>query len=349
MTMVEAMLSFDAPFSWRKHERARQLQESALLGALARIPREVEGFEATCSAVLGELASNFDADAAVLALVDEHDGVEVIALQRRPLSSDALAALHQQVLETLLCERRMVRFGEVTVLDLDPAADSVASSAPRSSFHSAAVHAGERVFGMLALAGGELATEAGPWLETLAHQAQLVCEHARLIERVRALSIRDGLTGAFTRRHIVEKLAMELERARRHRTPLSVVVFDLDELGAINRAHGTAAGSAVLREAARRLAENLRGSDAIGRFGDDSFLVILPHTPEEGARVVAERGRALIEGTPFELGASAPVRCTVSAGIASASSPRVHGSAGLVCEAEQSLLQAKQAGRNRVG
>ena len=65
--------------------------------------------------------------------------------------------------------------------------------------------------------------------------------------------------------------------------------------------------------------------------------------------MVAEPGRAQIEGTPFELGASAPVRCTVSAGIASASSPRVHGSAGLVCEAEQSLLQAKQAGRNRVG
>ncbi len=145
MTMVEAMLSFDAPFSWRKHERARQLQESALLGALARIPREVEGFEATYSAVLGELANSFDADAAVLALVGEHDGVEVIAMQPRPLSSAALAALHQQVLETLLGLRPMVRFGDVTVLNLDPAADCVASTTPRSSFHEAAVHVGERV------------------------------------------------------------------------------------------------------------------------------------------------------------------------------------------------------------
>ena len=106
--------------------------------------------------------------------------------------------------------------------------------------------------------------------------------------QLEALSQRDALTGLFNRRHLHERLEAELARVRRGRT-LSVVMIDLDGFKRVNDTHGHIAGDALLQSLAQALAEATRTTDVLGRYGGDEFVMLLPDTTGEAARVAAQR------------------------------------------------------------
>jgi len=165
----------------------------------------------------------------------------------------------------------------------------------------------------------------------------------RLLEQ---LSTTDPLTGLRNRRYLTEMLAMEFLRAQRHRTPLSVVMADIDHFKAVNDRHGHAAGDAVLEGVAGVLKRSMRGSDHGGRYGGEEFLLVLANAEVDGARIFAERLRQEVEETAFANDAGA-IHVTLSLGIASLRA--AHETPGdLVAEADEALYRAKQAGRNRV-
>jgi len=165
----------------------------------------------------------------------------------------------------------------------------------------------------------------------------------RLLEQ---LSTTDPLTGLRNRRYLTEMLAMEFLRAQRHRTPLSVVMADIDHFKAVNDRHGHAAGDAVLEGVAGVLKRSMRGSDHGGRYGGEEFLLVLANAEVDGARIFAERLRQEVEETAFANDAG-PIHVTLSLGIASLRA--AHETPGdLVAEADEALYRAKQAGRNRV-
>jgi diguanylate cyclase (GGDEF)-like protein len=179
-------------------------------------------------------------------------------------------------------------------------------------------------------------------------QVRLAAEAGRLRAELPRVSLRDPLTGAFNRRFVTLRLDQEFARARRHRTPLSVVVFDVDELGAINQRHGLAAGDRIIRGVHRLLEEHMRRDNVHGRWGGDSFAVILAGTPPRGAAVFANKVRgdtAALRQSDEENGAHA----TLSAGISShdAAGPLL-GASDLANAAEQALAEAKRRGGNRV-
>ena len=165
----------------------------------------------------------------------------------------------------------------------------------------------------------------------------------RLLEQ---LSTTDPLTGLRNRRYLTEMLAVEFLRAQRHRTPLSVVMGDIDHFKAVNDRHGHAAGDAVLEGVAGVLKRSMRGSDHGGRYGGEEFLLVLANAEVDGARIFAERLRQEVEETAFANDAG-PIHVTLSLGIASLRA--AHETPGdLVAEADEALYRAKQAGRNRV-
>ncbi len=125
---------------------------------------------------------------------------------------------------------------------------------------------------------------------------ELAVENARLEHEMEVTASVDPLTGLRNRSRFFEDLRREVAEARRHGTPLSLLVLDVDELHAVNDAQGYDAGDRLLLSIAELLLTRLRISDIAGRLGDDDFAVILPHTPLEGARTLAERvGEALGE------------------------------------------------------
>jgi diguanylate cyclase (GGDEF)-like protein len=156
----------------------------------------------------------------------------------------------------------------------------------------------------------------------------------------------DTLTGLDNRRAMRERGYVELKRARRVSEPVSVLLSDLDHFKGINDRHGHEAGDAALVQTARVLRGALRESDALGRWGGEEFIAVLPGTGPEGALEVAERMRSAMAATAFDFGEGT----TISLGVATMSSIDDPLSAWdeLVREADQNLYRAKREGRNRV-
>jgi diguanylate cyclase (GGDEF)-like protein len=164
------------------------------------------------------------------------------------------------------------------------------------------------------------------------------------------LSLVDGLTGIGNRRRFDEFLLREWRRSRRARTPLALVLLDVDYFKAFNDCYGHAAGDDCLREVAATLAMLVRRpGDLCARYGGEEFAAILPQTDLAGARILAERIReaVLALDIPHEGSAVSP-NLTVSIGIAASDPASMEEPEALLREADRRLYEAKTAGRNRV-
>jgi diguanylate cyclase (GGDEF)-like protein len=152
----------------------------------------------------------------------------------------------------------------------------------------------------------------------------------------------DSLTRLDSRRQLEVRLAEEMDFARRHGVPLSLIMLDVDHFKTINDGHGHQAGDEVLVEIARIVRETVRKYDVCARYGGEEFTVLLPETHLAGAQVVAENVRRRVEGALFS---RERVPVTVSLGIAEFP---LHASTadGLVRKADRALYDAKAAGRN---
>ncbi len=166
-------------------------------------------------------------------------------------------------------------------------------------------------------------------------------------EMLKDLSVQDGLTGLYNHRAFYAMLADELVRAQRFNRPVSLLMLDIDYFKRVNDLHGHLAGDAVLKGLSERLGRQARSIDRICRYGGEEFTVILPETDLEAAANVAERLRAAVDAQPFDVNTGAPMRITVSIGVAAF--PEDAGSEEeLIAAADRALYSAKQAGRNRV-
>lgn len=182
----------------------------------------------------------------------------------------------------------------------------------------------------------------------VANQGALALANAQLYRQALELSRVDGLTGIPNRRELDARLALEWSHAERHGEPLSVVMIDVDAIKKYNDDHTRQRGDEALRRVARILELNIRKVDAVGRWGGDEFLVILPRTTSEQALLVAEKLRRSVEQADFEGGYLQPLgRFTITLGVATAPE---HAAAleALLHAADDALFAAKDAGKNRV-
>lgn len=160
----------------------------------------------------------------------------------------------------------------------------------------------------------------------------------------------DGLTGLATRRHFSSQLDTLFGLSRRHGDPLSLLMVDVDHFKRINDTYGHQAGDEVLKGVAEVLKKHSRrAGDARGgahRYGGEEMSILLPRTPLDGARIVAEKIRKAVEAKTFRFGGK-PVKVTVSVGVAHFM-PTMSVPEALVREADKALYAAKTTGRNRV-
>jgi diguanylate cyclase (GGDEF)-like protein len=168
----------------------------------------------------------------------------------------------------------------------------------------------------------------------------------KIQESLRTNAHEDELTGVLTRAGFRGILRHVLAHAARHGGPVSVIFADIDNLKRINDAHGHHIGDTVLREVAKRIGWGLRAYDAVGRFGGDEFLIVLPGCAGTNAVQVAERLRRDIAAEPIS-SASGSISITVSFGVTMTEDGSCPVDA-LIATADEALYHAKQGGRNRV-
>ncbi len=179
-------------------------------------------------------------------------------------------------------------------------------------------------------------------LNILTDLAQLVVDELEL----RQLATSDSLTGALTRRSFEKELDIELERSRRYNHKASLILYDLDHLSDVNANFGHAAGDAVLRNAAQLTKAALRTVDVFGRIDGNTFAILLPETPRDGARYVVERLRHEIKTVPTTVGNSI-ITITASFGFTVNAEVDRTGH-GMLRRATDALKEAKSGASNRI-
>jgi diguanylate cyclase (GGDEF)-like protein len=184
-------------------------------------------------------------------------------------------------------------------------------------------------------------------LLTLVEPCAIAIENAILFQRTEQLTITDDLTKLFNSRYLNVYIGREIKRCKRHGIPLSIIFLDLDGFKGVNDAFGHLAGSRTLTEVGGILAEAVRESDIIARYGGDEFVVVLPETPASGALVIAERIRRSIELHTFLQEQGLAARISASVGIASypdhALTPE-----GLIQKADQAMYRVKERDKNGI-
>lgn len=180
-------------------------------------------------------------------------------------------------------------------------------------------------------------------------QAEISQAHEALIEKNRELhllSITDGLTNLFNRKHLMDLFDMEMARTRRYRIPFSVMIADIDHFKKINDTYGHLAGDAVLRRIADSLRHVVRECDHVGRYGGEEFLIILPSSDADGAMQMARRIREQICQERFYNDGN-ELSMTISVGVAQCTDGEDSVEA-ILSRADTALYQAKANGRNQV-
>ncbi len=189
----------------------------------------------------------------------------------------------------------------------------------------------------------ELKVRLGPARRILDLQQELISAR----EALREQATKDFLTNIWNRSSILDILDRELARGERERKPVGVMLADLDHFKAVNDSQGHFGGDAVLREFVRRMVSSMRPYDAIGRYGGEEFLLILPGCDEAGLRSEAERMRASLANEPMSF--NDEVRVVTSSYGATVWAPGTPPSAeALIRLADDALYRAKREGRNRV-
>jgi diguanylate cyclase (GGDEF)-like protein len=161
-------------------------------------------------------------------------------------------------------------------------------------------------------------------------------------------AVRDPLTHLYNRRHFTDRLKMEFAFAERHRTPLAIILFDLDYFKKINDTYGHLAGDFVLSSVGAAVSRMCRAEDVLARYGGEEFVIIVRGISGDNVRKFCERIRSTVDRLAVDW-ESSRIGVTVSVGLATMEGGVTFASPeALVATADANLYKAKESGRNRV-
>lgn len=181
------------------------------------------------------------------------------------------------------------------------------------------------------------------FLHHLSRFASIAVENSRLYR----MATLDRMTGLYVHHYFQERLAEELKRSERNKSPLTLIMADLDNFKVINDTYGHQPGDVILKDIAKIMHNNIRSFDIAARYGGEEFALILTDTDIESALHIAERLRKKVEDTVFS-GASVPLRITISIGICQFNPQTDKNKDDLIRKADMALYKAKAGGKNMV-
>lgn len=171
-------------------------------------------------------------------------------------------------------------------------------------------------------------------------------ETERLQAELAHMAMYDALSEVLSRRAILEHIEVEVQRTRRYERALSLLMVDIDNFKKVNDTHGHLVGDNVIHEIAQSLKLNTRRSDFVGRYGGEEFLVVLPETPHDQARILAEKLRQQVAKIVVPIDGDVIHGITVSIGLATfEDDPNVES---FINRSDEWMYKAKEKGRNQV-
>ncbi len=190
------------------------------------------------------------------------------------------------------------------------------------------------------------------YLEDLSKQSATTINRASAYAEILKHATLDALTGFYNRHQLEERTKQEIASANRQKTPLCAIMTDIDFFKNVNDTYGHAVGDLVLKSVSKVMRTQLREYDIAGRYGGEEFVILLPFTKIEEAKMVAERLRAAIENKKIDISQIVPdndtkeIRVTISLGVYQLKNS--DSEADLLQNADKALYKAKETGRNKV-
>lgn len=177
-----------------------------------------------------------------------------------------------------------------------------------------------------------------------------ITERKLMEQKLQELASTDPLTGIFNRRHFLAKIGTHLEYSRRYKSPLSLLIIDIDNFKSINDQGGHALGDAVIQQFTQVCEETIRNVDFLGRLGGDEFGILMPETDQNNAMILAERLKDAVSQYKIRHGPHT-LQITVSIGLATFHEDQVQQDTveTLMARADEGLYVAKRGGRNLIG
>jgi diguanylate cyclase (GGDEF)-like protein len=186
-----------------------------------------------------------------------------------------------------------------------------------------------------------------PRLRVFARVRELQAQVAAARHEIERLVTVDDVTGTYGRRFIHSQVRLEWARAERYGEALSLVLLDLVDLADLRSRHGDGAATLLLKEAALRLADNLRKCDLVSHVSWSQFLVLMPNTTTVGAYFAAEKLRTILTATPFSQG-GVSVDVGVALGVSTFQDGNLAGPEALLSSADEALAQAREKGTGSI-
>lgn len=169
-----------------------------------------------------------------------------------------------------------------------------------------------------------------------------------LISELKHLSFTDPLTQIYNRRFFIDSSKTVLEIAKREKSPLSLMMIDIDKFKNVNDTYGHQVGDEILKLLAKTMKNRQRKSDMSCRYGGEEFVILLPKTSLTKAEVVAQELRESVQKSYFEMSSQQTVAVTISIGVATVDLENEINIEKALKRADDALYEAKESGRNRV-
>ncbi len=178
----------------------------------------------------------------------------------------------------------------------------------------------------------------------------IVSAHSYLHQKIKNLSIKDGLTKLYNKRHFLEILEREVNRSIRYQSVFSLIFLDIDDFKKVNDTYGHIFGDMVLKRISEIITQVIRASDVACRFGGEEFLIMMPEIKKKDVCTAAERIRKEVEKSEFKTSTGEIVKVTVSLGVATSNDINFKESNidELIKMSDGKMYMAKNKGKNRL-
>lgn len=329
-----------------------RLFEATLFNEIGRIGRDVDDMESTIR-LMGKMLDEVVPHQAMSVVFSDSINLETVIAFRCPADEPLRDAAREWT--DRLRDQAGIPFSPNRVRRVEHLFGGEATEPTEPTllrpFAVSPIRSGEMTKGLVVLFAAGMApvpSETG-LTDSLLRQSFTVMENAWLYRQITRVSVTDGLTGLVNRRHFLEMQKKEHARAKRFRTPYTVLMTDVDHFKKVNDVYGHPIGDIVLREVSDIINESTRSgsSDLSGRYGGEEFIVLLPATGQADAMIVAERIRSSVERKVFA-SPSPAIRCSISIGSAAFDPENPQAEEDIRKRADDALYNAKREGRNCV-
>ncbi len=265
--------------------------------------------------------------------------LQIISVLQTTLDSDALIEIFSQEISVMIPHQSILYEHETQSIQLE------IGNAAKHSCSYQLVAAGQSLGKLTITRKKRFTHQEMILLEQLLCSLVYPLRNALLYKGALTAALRDPLTGANNRAAMNTAVNREIELARRHNTPLSLIALDIDLFKQINDEYGHSAGDCILKAVVDRISECIRSSDMLFRYGGEEFTILLSNTDKEGAMLLAERIRRTIYTSSYQYG-DLLIPTSASLGVACINSGDT--SSTLFERADIAMYDAKNAGRNCV-